>query len=517
MQTFALSKQSRCSYFVFSCINLVFVVIRKAVELIFLFPMLSLFDYLIIGGAVITLLAIAGVTGREENDTQDFFLGKRKIPAWAACLSFLATEISAMTIVGVPATGFRENWQFLQFFIGSAVARVVVAYLFIPAFYKFNCTTIYEFLRHRFGPETQYAGSVFFFITRLIASGVRLYAASLAVSVIMGWSLPKTILLFSVVSTAFIAFGGIKAIIWTGTFEAISFYAAGLGVGAYLLLHIQGGVGEVMRVAGEAGRLSVFNFSSAAGDPNVLWLAVLNGIFGSLAAFGTDQELMQRLLTVETRKNSQRAMLSTIAAIIPLNVIYLAVGTLLFVFYRQNPLLPLPDNTDKILPYFVSHVLPSGLRGLMLAAIILASVDSPLGSLTSSFVTDIYRTIIRPGRDERHYLGISRLSVVCFAAALAFIAWSCRSFEGMLWFAYQINGVTAGSLLGVFLLGLLTRCKSNRENVFAMVLSSALMLTLLVLSKTGMINLAWSWLIVLGTTGTFALSWLLSLFSREKQ
>ncbi len=195
-------------------------------------------DYSLVGASVLILLVIAYVTGKDEKDTNDFFLGRRRVPGWVACMSFVATEISAMTIVGVPATGFRENWQYLQFFIGSASARIFIAYFFIPAFYKYNCTTIYEFLRHRFGPETQYAGSIFFFITRLLASGVRLYAASLAVSVIMGWSLPKTILLFTCISTVFIGFGGIKAVVWTGAFEAAIFYVAGGAIAAYLLFYI---------------------------------------------------------------------------------------------------------------------------------------------------------------------------------------------------------------------------------------------------------------------------------------
>ena len=142
-------------------------------------------DLIVVGLAVILLFVISYIFGREEKDTKDFFLGGRKVPSIVACLSFVATEVSALTIIGVPATAYSENWQYLQFFIGSAAARIMVAFLFIPVFYKYNCTSIYEFFRHRFGPQTQYAGSIFFFITRLIASGVRLYAACLGVGIIL--------------------------------------------------------------------------------------------------------------------------------------------------------------------------------------------------------------------------------------------------------------------------------------------------------------------------------------------
>ncbi|HAH31168.1 MAG TPA: hypothetical protein DCL44_02520 [Elusimicrobia bacterium] len=464
-------------------------------------------DYSLVAVAVAVLLFISYFKGRGETDTQDFFLGRRRIPIWAATLSFVATEISAMTIVGVPATGFKENWQYLQFFIGSAAARIIIAYLFIPAFYKYNCTTIYEFLKHRFGPQTQYAGSFFFFVTRLFASGLRLYAASLAVSVIMGWQLSWTLAFFTTISVVFIGFGGIRAVIWTGAFEAMSFYLAGGAVLLYLFAHIHGGFGEIFKTAGEAGKLSLLNLGWSAKDPNVLWIAILNGIFGSMASFGTDQELMQRLLTLETREGSQRTIIATIFATIPLLIIYLSVGTLLFVFYSQNPGLLLPDNSDKILSHFTVHVLPQGLKGLVLTAVILASIDSPLSSLSSSFVTDIYRPLLNKDGDEKHYLLVSRLSVLAFGLILAGIAYYCRKTEGMLWLAYKVNGVTAGSLLGVFLLGLLTKRRANLGNVAAMFISAGLAGLALYLSETGRLALGWSWMIVLGTVCTFALGW----------
>ncbi|OGS13368.1 MAG: hypothetical protein A2234_02265 [Elusimicrobia bacterium RIFOXYA2_FULL_58_8] len=470
-------------------------------------------DYALVGIAVAALFFIAWYKGRGEADTQDYFLGQRKTPVWVATLSFVATEISAMTIVGIPPIGFTENLQYLQFFIGSAAARIFIAFIFIPAFYKFNCTTIYEFLRHRFGAQTQYAGSVFFFVTRLFASGVRLYAASLAVSVIMGWQLPQTIAFFTLVSIVFIGFGGIKAVLWTGAFEAVTFYVAGAAVAGYLLLHIDGGFSGAWRIAEEAGKLSMFNFGWDLKNPNVFWVAVLNGVFGSMAAFGTDHELMQRLLTLETRQQSQKTLIATIFTSFPVTALYLGIGTLLFVFYKQNTGLPLPENADKILSHFTVNVLPAGIKGLVLVAVIMASIDSPLSSLSSSFITDIYRPLINTRASEAHYLLASRLSVACFGLLLAFIAWLCSSGSGrMLWLAFKINGVTAGSLLGVFLLGLLTKRAGNLSNVAAMIFSAALAGMVLYLSETGYAAIGWSWIVVIGTVSTFALGWLLSPF-----
>jgi len=467
-------------------------------------------DLIAVGSAVSILFIISYIFGREEKDTNDYFLGSRKVPAIIACLSFVATEVSALTIIGVPATAFSENWEYLQFFVGSAAARILVAFLFIPVFYKYNCTSIYEFLRHRFGPETQYAGSIFFFITRLVASGVRLYAACMGIGIIMGWSLSQTILAFTVVSIIFIAFGGVKAVVWAGAYQAIVIFLAGSALLIYLSLHIQGGLSAVWQTAGEAGRLSVFNFKFDLNNPTTFWAGSINAFFIGLAVFGTDQELVQRLLTVRTRKASQKTIVMTILAALPILCIYLGIGTLLYVFYQQHPDIVQPGRAKEVVSHFVTNSLPAGLKGLMLSAIILASIDSPLSSLASSFVTDIYRPLIKKAATEKHYLIISRVGVVAFGVILATIAFACESVENILWFAFEIFSVTGGATLGIFIFGVLTKRKANFGNVIAMIASTLSMMVLLLMSHKGYIKLAWSWLIVIGTILTLILSYLFS-------
>jgi len=228
-----------------------------------------------------------------------------------------------------------------------------------------------------------------------------------------------------------------------------------------------------------------------------------------MAAFGTDQELMQRLLTVETRQASQKTMLLTPIGSFLVMVIFLFIGACLYAFYAQQPGLPLPDKLDKIFPHFIEQTMPPVMRGLMLAAIVMASIDSPLSSLTSSFVTDIYRPVIFTSGTEGHYLFISRVCVVVFGIILGVIAYFFSHLEKFLWLAFKIGGVTYGSLLGVFLLGLLTNRRCNRVNVAAMAFSALGMLALLILSEKRIIPLGWTWLLLLGTFLTFATGWLL--------
>ena len=483
-------------------------------------------DYAVVAGALAVLLAIGFVFARAQHDTADFFLARRRVPWWAACLSFLATEISAVTIISVPATAYSENWEYAQFFVGSSLAKLAVAFLFIPAFYRHNVTTIYEFLAYRFGQRSQVTGSIFFFVTRLAGSGARLTMTAVAVGYLMGWSLVPTIVVFSIVSILYIATGGVQAVVWTNVFQALMFLLAGAITLAYLISEVSGGLGTVVATAGAAGRLNVIEWgpsitspdfwSSALTKPNIVWVALLNGLFGSMAAFGTDHDLMQRLLTVETRGESQRTLALTPIGTFVTLLIYLGLGAGLFTYYTQHPA-PALTRPDEILPHFVSTVMPPVLRGLMLAAIVLSSVDSPLGSLAASFVTDIYRPLLVRNRSERHYLAVSRWAVLIFGVVLGVLAWAFAFVPGqMLWTVFKIAGVTSGSLLGVFLLGLLSRRAVNDSaNVIAMVAMAGVNLTLLILSEYGVLRFAWSWLVIVGTMGTIGLSLLLTGLSRR--
>jgi SSS family transporter len=476
-------------------------------------------DFFVLIGTLGVMFLIGWWGGRGSKSTNDFFLGGRRIPWWVAMLSFVATEISAMTVIGVPAATFRENWNYAQFFVGSAGARILIAFLFIPAFYQYNSTTIYEYLRQRFGSTSQYTATGFFFVTRLLASGVRLMAASLAVSVLLGWHLVPTILLFTIVSIAYIAYGGIESVVWTNVLQALTFLGVGLLTIVFIIHRIEGGLPAALHLAGAAGKLDFFNWGPSIrapgflgkffGDPTIIWIAILNGFFGSMAAFGTDHEMTQKLLTVETRRESQKTILLSIAGSLMTLLVFMGVGTALFVFYKQNPGLALPEKLDKIYPHFAATVMPDFLRGAVLTAIIMASIDSPLASLTAVFVNDLYKPLFKPAASQEHYMKVSRLCVALFAVALALIAYFFSYFDKMLWLAFKVGGVTYGSMLGVFLLGMATKRTGDKGLAWAMGIMAVVNAALLYMSETKMIPLGWSWLVIIGTVGTMGLGWML--------
>lgn len=518
-------------------------------------------DFIVLLVIVGAMLVIGWWAGRGESSTGGFFLGGRRIPGWAACLSFVATEISAMTIIGVPADSYRSNWNYAQFFIGSALARLVVAYLFIPAFYETRCTTIYEYLRGRFGPGVQYCATGFFFVTRLMASGVRLYIAALAVAAILGMPLWASVLAFTIVPILFIGYGGMRAVIWTSVMQALVFLGAGVVVLGFLHAGMDGGLGAafgsafpvgadaaaraaasdipaakaVFQNAADSGtRVAYFfNLSWNTGpygegtlmgtlhaifaSPTALWIGVLAGFFTSLGSFGTDQENVQRLLTLETRRESQRMILWTILAGGAVLLTYLAIGSGIAAWYQANPGLPLPDTTDRVFPHFIATVLPHGIRGLMLAAIILASIDSPLVSLATSAVTDLYRPLVRGDSGDSHYLWLSRVLVVVFGVLLGGLAMFFSRFDGVLWVGFKVGAVTLGSLLGVFLYGLLFKSRARLSPAIAMGTNAALMAIVLYLSETKVIWLSWGWLAIFGTLLTMGLTRVFGLILGEQR
>ena len=364
-------------------------------------------DYTVLAVSLLGLIAIGGVFSREQRGTSDFFLARRRIPWWAACLSFLATEISAVTIISVPATAYSENWEYAQFFVGQTLAKFTVALLFIPAFYRYDCTTIYEFLERRFGTASQVAGSIFFFVTRLLGSGVRLMAACLAVSVLVGWPLLPTIALFSLVSIAYIALGGVKAVVWTNVFQASLFLVGGGITVAFLASRIDGGLGAMFAEAAAGGTAQRDQLGPGARRPGLL-APRPDRSEHRLArraerARGLDGGLRHRLrpdAAAPHREDAPREPAHAVA-----HAHRHARDARDLPRHRRGAVhvlraasRPGAAASRRDLPALHPHGHARAVaRASCSSAIVLASIDSPLGSLATSFVADIYRPLLVRG------------------------------------------------------------------------------------------------------------------------
>lgn len=472
---------------------------------------LSSIDYIVIICGILTLFLISKLK-KSQNTEEDFYLASRKSSVFSATLAFVATEVSALTIVGVPSTSFDNNWSYLQFFLGSGLSRILIAYVFIPFFYRYECVTIYEFVGKRFSSSVRLVSTIFFFITRIFASGIRLYAACMTIAIIFKTDLSYSIVFFVLISLFFISWGGIRSVIANGVYQAMTFYFSAAVILIYIFRKLGFELSSISTMI-EYGKFKVFNVSSYNFD--LFFLAFLNGVFGSFASFGTDYEMMQKLLTVKTRSQSQKTILLTIGASFVLVLLYLLVGSMLYAFFKIENII-YNGKSDEVIGYFTLNFLPSGLRGFIVLTLFLATVDLPLVSLSTSFVNDIYK-VLKKDFTDKNLIKITRTSMFFFAFLISLVAYLSKDVDQILWFGFEVHGLTSGSLLGVFLLGMLTK-KEIRPGyiIFSMIFSSLVCLSFMVLNKMKITNIPWSLFVVIGSLLSFLLPQVLGLKKKNK-
>ena len=489
---------------------------------------MSPIDIIIVSGYLLTVVGVGVYAGRRDRTSDEFFVAGRQVPWWAVLGSLVATEVSAATFLAVPGVGFSENMNYLQMGIGSILARFFVAGVFVAAFYRAGCVSIYEFLGQRFGPLSQKTGSFLFLLTRLLASGVRLMIAASGLSIILGipleWSIPGFVLLALIYTGA----GGIRAVIWTDCIQAIVFISAGFAVLTYLLNTV--GWEAFSSIASEAGRFEILRFTPVEegfaawfSDANVLWLALGFGFIQTTAALGTDQDLTQRLLAARSAQQAQRSLILSGFIAMPIAALFLMVGIGLFAYAQTaevQALLALEGGNDAF-PTFISELAPAGLRGLLLAGVLAAamsSLDSAMAALSSSAIKDFIEPFRKEGPNAAP-IRLSKAMTLVFALFLGLIAWLLgETGEEFLWLAFQVSSVTYGALLGLFLLGVSKQGSAmDRGNMIAACIAVLLTGTFLVLIKVEVIGLAWTWLIVIGTGTTYFLASLFAFLSKKER
>mgnify|MGYP005850824049 CR=1 FL=1 len=486
---------------------------------------ISLIDALIVATYFAIVLAIGWRFASKNQTSETFIRADRRMP-WPAVLgSIVATEVSAATFLATPGVGFGENMNYLQFGIGSFFARILIAWVFLGAFYSFNSLTIYDYLAKRFGSGTRTTATLFFIVTRLLASAVRLMIAATGLSLILGIPFWLCLSVFTLIAITYTGSGGIRGIIWTDLLQAVVFISGGLALVIFIGQSI--GWSTIVQIGSEAGRFEVFRFTPTdsnlgwwgwLNDSKIFYIAVLFGFASTAGAFGTDQDMTQRMLTCRDVQSARKSVILSGFISIPIAGLFLFVGVALFAFYQVQGDATLPGEVladgsfhvfaDKVFPTFIASELPDGLRGLLLVGVLAAamsSLDSTMGALSSSALVDLYRPLLGSGMTQRQSMRLSRIFIAVFGVLLAAIAYSLKDAEGFLWLTFQIASVTYGSLLGIFLLGILTHRGADRGNWIAMLSSGLLCAILLAGIKLDWIQLGWSWLIVIGTAWTFGL------------
>lgn len=448
---------------------------------------------------------------KSQHSLKDYFLGGRTVPWWAISLSIVSAETSILTIIGTPGIAYYGNLGFLQVVFGYLLARVVISTLLLPHYFKGELFTAYQLIERRFGSRLKRVTAAAFLVIRSLAEGVRVFAIAILVGVVLGTGELVSVVLITALTLFYTFEGGLTAVIWTEVIQ-MCIYIAGALLSFWMLLQlVPGGWSEVVALASEHGnKLGVFDFTFSVTKTYTFWAGILGGMFLTTASHGTDQLMVQRLLAARDERQARRALFASWVVIFFQFALFLVIGVMLFAYYQHfPPAQPFP-RPDAIFPIFIAEHFPPVLAGLVVAAILaaaMANLSAALNALASTSVVDFYQAHLAPGRSEAHYLKASRAAtllwgVILIGIAMAAAQWRTSVFE----MGLSIASVAFGSLLGTFMLGVLTRRANENGSIIGMVAGLAVMIYVWQWTP-----IAWTWYVLIGTTVTFSVGYLASL------
>lgn len=472
-------------------------------------------DYIIIAAYLVGVAIFGIISGGKQKSIQDYFTGSQKIPWWAVCFSIVAAETSALTFISIPGLAYLTNLNFLQVTFGYLIGRILVAIILLPQYSKGNLKTAYTFLETRFGGKTRSFASVVFIFTRTAADGVRLFATAIPIYLMLNIDPMIAIFIVAMVSLIYTYTGGIKGIIWVDVIQMTIYVGGALIAGVFIISLLPENLSFTLNSAEIYEKLSVLNFGFDDGltgfltDPYTLIGGLIGGAFLSMASHGTDQLVVQRLLAIKDLKGSQKAIVGSGIIVIMQFAVFLFLGVLLFAFYG-----PMDLRSDEIFPKFIIEVLPIGLTGVIIAALLAAAMSTLAGSmssLSSSLMMDLYLPLTKKNLDDKQKLRVSRLFTIMFGFLLVLSAFFFKeSSKAVVEIALSIASFTYGGLLGTFLLGILFK-KSKQEDALAgFVAGIFIMITVISLNLV-----AWTWFTFVGVLATLIVGGLLSKYNER--
>jgi solute:Na+ symporter, SSS family len=467
---------------------------------------------------LIVALYLVGITlfglrfRKKQRSLRDYFLAGRDIPWWAIALSIVAAETSTLTIISIPGMAYDTNLTFLQVVMGYVVGRVVISFVLLPHYFRGDLYTAYELIERRFGRGLRSLTAGLFLLTRAAAEGVRVYAVSIVVSIALGTGEVASIAIITALTLIYTFEGGLAAVIWTDVVQT-AIYVGGTLVGLVTILHlVPGGWAAIHAAAAGAGKLRVFDFSGNFWIPYTFWAGLIGGAFLTTASHGTDQLIVQRLLAARGQRQSVTALLSSGVAVFFQFALFLTVGVMLWAYYR----VPSANfgHADRIYPTFIVSRMPHGISGLLIAAILAAAMSNlsaALNSLSSSSIMDFY-VRFRPQATEQAKMRLSRVATLFWALLLFGLAvLSLNKVGRVVEVGLQIASIAYGALLGVFLLGVLTRRANQPGAMVGMVFGFGVELYLWLGTRV-----PWTWWVMIGTGVTFGIGYVVSLLLREQ-
>ena len=482
-------------------------------------------DLLIIFGYLIGIVLFGTWFGRKQKTTSAYFLGNRSVPWWAVAFSIVATETSTITFISVPGIAFARggNFQFLQLVFGYLLGRIVISLLFIPSYFRGDLLTVYQLLDRRFGGKIKMLAASLFVVMRNIADGIRLLLTAIVLAAVYATFQPAanvetitiaSIVLIGVAMIIFTYFGGMEAVIWVEVVQLGIYIAGAIAAAVILISSIDGGLATANTLATQFGKYSLFDFAFDYTKTYTFWSGLIGGCFLTMSTHGTDQYLVQRYLCTDRPQRAIVALLTSGAIVLVQFIGFLFIGVLLFAFYQPfaDPGYATAASTafpftggDRVFPDFITKHLPSGLSGLVVAAIFAAAMSSSLNSIAATAVNDLYKPF-QPRRADEHYLKVSHLLTLVWGVVQIGVALAVRNQPGSaLSQALSVASLINGPILGVFLVGTLLRRVSQPPALIGMIVSMGAMLYIFLAT-----TIAWTWYVFIGSLITVVVSWLAS-------
>ena len=481
---------------------------------------MGVLDLIIIAGYLVAVVAAGAWFGKRQSSTNRYFLAGQNVPWWAISASIVATETSTITFISVPGIAYAKsgNFTFLQLVFGYLVGRIVISIVFMPAYFRGSLVTVYELLQDRFGARVKALAASLFVIMRTIADGIRLLLTAIVLGAVyrafspgadVATVIDLSVVIIGVVMIIFTFYGGMEAVVWIEVAQLGIYIAGAIGAAIVIAMKTPGGFASAIAIGSTFHKFQVFDFTLDFTRTYVFWSGVIGGCFLTMSTHGTDQYLVQRYLCTNSPRQAAKALLVSGIVILAQFVGFLFIGVLLFAFYR-------PDvhgfmAPDQVFPDFITRSLPTGLAGLVVAAIFAAAMSSSLNSIAATFVADLYSPIVRD-RGDRHYLNVSRIVTIVAGIAqiivgLAVVGQKRSALDAALLVASLING----PILGVFLLGSLKR--GGPLSAF-IGMSAGIALVMYVWLGT---HAAWPWFTVVGSLTTLAVGSALAAGARAFQ
>ncbi len=463
---------------------------------------LSGVDYLVIGAYLVAITAFGSWFARFQKTTRDYFLTDRSVPWWAICFTIVATETSTLTFIGIPAQTYAGNMTFLQLAAGYIIGRILVSMLFIPAYFRGDLFTSYELLQRRFGTRVKTLSAVIFLITRSLADGIRLFTTALVIAIVTQVPVTWVVIILGAAMIVYTMRGGVSAVIWTDVVQMFVYIAGAGAVAIALLNRIDGGWAEVVRLGRETGRFVVFDTAFDFTRAYTLWAGLLGGVALTLSTHGTDQFLVQRLLSARSQQDAAKGLVLSGFIVFVQFILFLLIGVMLFVHYQQVPLPQELARNDQILPVFVVNELTNGLAGFIVAAIVAAALSPSLNAMAATTVSDFYLPYFNPSADQATQMRVSKRATVGWGIVQLAVAIGAQFMNrSVLDAGLAVLSFASGAVLGAFLLGTLAPSVRERDTFAGMIAGLGVMIAVWWATP-----IAFTWYVLIGAVTTCAVA-----------